>query len=69
MTTKFDNASSVDQHPDRWRMLLLLAAAELLGMSLWFVGSAIGPTVARAWSLTPSQVGWLTTAVQLGFAP
>ena len=27
-----------DDHPSRWRMLGLLAAAELLGMSLWFAG-------------------------------
>lgn len=48
-------------------MLALLAVAELLGMALWFVGSAVGPTLAREWSLSSSQVGWLTTAVQLGF--
>ena len=48
-------------------MLVLLAAAELLGMALWFTGSAVGPSLARAWELTSPQVGWLTTAVQLGF--
>ncbi len=48
-------------------MLMLLALAELLGMALWFTGSAVGPTLAKAWSLSPSEVGWLTTAVQLGF--
>ncbi len=48
-------------------MLGLLAVAELLGMALWFTGSAVGPTLARLWSLSPSEVGWLTTAVQLGF--
>jgi len=56
-----------DSHPDRWRMLVLLAVAELLGMALWFTGSAVGPTLAQSWSLTASEVGWLTTAVQLGF--
>ena len=48
-------------------MLGLLAVAELLGMALWFTGSAVGPTLARLWTLSPSEVGWLTTAVQLGF--
>ena len=48
-------------------MLLLLALAELLGMSLWFSGSAIAPQLQERWSLSGSQVGWLTTAVQLGF--
>ncbi len=56
-----------DSHPDRWRILVLLAVAELLGMALWFTGSAVGPTLAQSWSLTASEVGWLTTAVQLGF--
>lgn len=56
-----------DRHPDRWRMLALLAVAELLGMSLWFTGSAVGPILQARWSLTGEQVGWLTTMVQLGF--
>lgn len=48
-------------------MLLLLALAELLGMSLWFAGSAIAPQLQERWALSGAQVGWLTTAVQLGF--
>ncbi|MEQ1690360.1 MAG: MFS transporter [Gemmatimonas sp.] len=60
-------AAEPDAHPHRWRMLALLAVAELLGMALWFTGSAVGPTLARVWSLSPSEVGWLTTSVQLGF--
>jgi MFS family permease len=48
-------------------VLLLLALAELLGMSLWFSGSAIAPQLQERWTLSGSQVGWLTTAVQLGF--
>jgi MFS family permease len=48
-------------------MLVLLAAAELMGMSLWFTAAAVGPELAQLWSLSPGQVGWLTTLVQLGF--
>jgi MFS family permease len=48
-------------------MLALLAVAELLGMSLWFAGSAVAPQLRERWALSGSQVGWLTTAVQLGF--
>jgi MFS family permease len=48
-------------------MLALLAVAELLGMSLWFTGSAVGPILQTRWGLTGEQVGWLTTMVQLGF--
>jgi MFS family permease len=48
-------------------MLALLAAAELLGMSLWFSGSAVAPILQARWQLTSEQVGWLATMVQLGF--
>ena len=48
-------------------MLALLASAELLGMSLWFAGSAVAAQFAQRWSLSASQAGWLTTIVQLGF--
>ena len=56
-----------DTDPRRWHMLALLAVAELLGMSLWFTGSAVGPILQLRWQLTGEQVGWLTTMVQLGF--
>jgi MFS family permease len=56
-----------DEHPGRWRMLALLAFAELLGMSLWFAGSAAAPMLRVDWNLSDSQVAWLTNAVQLGF--
>lgn len=56
-----------DDHPARWRMLALLALAELLGMSLWFVGSAVAPQLRERWLLGDTEVAWLTTAVQLGF--
>lgn len=48
-------------------MLALLSLAELLGMSVWFAGSAVAPQLQAQWSLSTSEVGWLTTAVQLGF--
>lgn len=60
-------ASAVDTHPARWRMLVLLACAELLGMSLWFAASAVSAQYRMLWDLTASQAGWLTTIVQLGF--
>jgi MFS family permease len=49
------------------RTLLLLAVAELLGMSLWFTASAVSPELARRWSLGDASTGWLTAIVQLGF--
>lgn len=51
----------------RWRTLVLLAAAELLCMSLWFSASAVVPALQKEWRLTESSASWLTLAVQLGF--
>lgn len=51
----------------RWRILAILAVAELMGMALWFTGSAVGPQLKTQFGLSTSQVGWLTIAVQLGF--
>jgi MFS family permease len=64
-------AASVDQavaeDPRRWRMLALIALAELLGMSVWFAANAVAPQLAARWTLTPAEAGWLSTVVQLGF--
>ncbi len=48
-------------------MLGLIALVELLGMSGWFAGGALAHQLAAAWTLTTSEVAWLTSAVQLGF--
>jgi MFS family permease len=56
-----------DSDPGRWRALALVAFAELLAMSLWFAGTAVAPLFQVRWSLEPTQVGWLTAIVQLGF--
>ena len=46
---------------------MLLAFAELLGMSLWFSGSAVVPALTREWHLSDGAASWLTLSVQLGF--
>ncbi|MFH1763291.1 MAG: MFS transporter [Gemmatimonadota bacterium] len=51
----------------KWRVLALLSVAELLAMSVWFTASAVGPELQARWGLSASGLGWLTTAVQLGF--
>jgi len=61
------SAISLDNDPRRWRTLGLLALAELLGMSLWFAASAVGPQLGARWNLSVSEIGWLTAIVQLGF--
>jgi MFS family permease len=60
-------AESQDIDPRRWRVLLLLAAAELLGMSVWFAASAVAVPLAARWALSESEIAWLTSSVQLGF--
>ncbi|MEP6733212.1 MAG: MFS transporter [bacterium] len=48
-------------------MLALIALAELLGMSVWFAANAVAPQLAIRWGMSPSETGWLSTVVQLGF--
>lgn len=48
-------------------MLLLVSAAELLGMSLWFSATAAAPSIAREFALDTAGRAWLTMAVQAGF--
>lgn len=47
--------------------LAWISFAELLGMSLWFAGTAVAPALARQFELSPSGIAWLTMSVQLGF--
>jgi len=56
-----------DPASDRWRVLALLALAEVLGMSLWFSASAVSGQYRALWGLSTAEAGWLTTMVQLGF--
>ncbi|MBC7791671.1 MAG: MFS transporter [Anaerolineae bacterium] len=60
-------ASSGQAAKFRWRMLALLSVAELFGMAAWFAASAVSPQLADLWSLSASESGWLSTAVQIGF--
>jgi len=60
-------AAGNDSDPRRWRILALLSVAELLGMSLWFTATAVSGELGARWELSPNQVGWLATAVNLGF--
>jgi MFS family permease len=60
-------ADPLAEAPRRWRMLALIAIAELLGMAVWFAANAVAPLLAARWELSPSEAGWLSTMVQLGF--
>lgn len=54
-------------HLSKWRTLLLLALAELLGMAVWFSASAVVPALTGAWGLSDAGRAWLTMSVQIGF--
>ena len=56
----------VDRAEQR-RILLRLALAELLIMSLWFSASAVVPELTSDWGLDAGAAAWLTMSVQLGF--
>ena len=60
-------APVADGDPARWRSLALVSVAMLLSLSAWMTATALGPELQQRWGLTASQVGWLTTIVQLGF--
>ena len=48
-------------------MLLLMALAEVLGMSLWFSATAAAPAIVGEFAMQSSGLAWLTMAVQAGF--
>jgi MFS family permease len=50
------------------RVLFLLSLAELLGMSLWFTGTAVLPKITALWHSGLALGSWLTIAVQIGFS-
>ncbi len=58
---------TLDDHPARWGMLVLVSLVLLLGMGGWFAASAVSAELQLRWGLSTAQVGWLTTVVQLGF--
>ncbi len=49
------------------RNLILIAIAELLGMSVWFSASAVIPQLTIEWGISEVQKSWLTMSVQIGF--
>jgi MFS family permease len=58
---------ATDDDPHRWRILALLSSAMLLSLSAWMTATAVGPELKVRWGLSDTQVGLLTTVVQLGF--
>jgi len=54
-------------HPHARYAIALIVTAELFGGSLWFSANAVGDALYRAWQITEVELGYLTSAVQLGF--
>ena len=47
--------------------ILLLSAAELFAMGLWFSASAVLPQLTSEWGLSGTERAWMTMSVQAGF--
>jgi len=60
-------AATIATVSERWRVLWLLAGAELLAMTLWFSATAVAPQLAAAHRLSDAGAAWLTMSVQIGF--
>lgn len=52
----------------RYRQLAMVAAVQVLAMSVWFATAAVVPSITLAWRISGDDASWLTTAVQAGFA-
>ena len=48
-------------------ILPVIVASQFAGTSLWFAGNAVLGDLQREWSLAPEALGYVTSAVQLGF--
>ncbi len=55
----------MDQRPAR--ILPVIVASQFAGTSLWFAGNAVLADLQRLWGLAPDALGYVTSAVQLGF--
>ena len=60
-------ATLAAEDADRWRILAILGAGELLAMSPWLCASAVAPLLIEDWGLAGLDLPLLTVAVQLGF--
>ena len=52
----------------RWRLLAILATAQLLSFAPWFSASAVAPLLSAEWNLGRLDLPFLAIAVQFGFA-
>ena len=55
----------MSNHPATQRAMI--AAVQILGLSVWFSATAVVPSLSADWQITSGQAVWLTASVQLGF--
>jgi predicted MFS family arabinose efflux permease len=48
-------------------ILPVIVLSQFAGTSLWFAGNAVLPELQREWNLPAASLGYITSAVQLGF--
>jgi MFS family permease len=56
-----------DLQPRPARILPVIVAAQFAGVAIWFAGNAVLGDLQRAWGLPDAALGYVTSAVQLGF--
>jgi MFS family permease len=61
------NHQGVDEHPRRWRNLVLVSTATLLVLTVWFSTNAIAPALENVRGYSSADIAWLTIGVQVGF--
>ncbi len=49
------------------RILPVIVAAQFAGVAIWFAGNAVLGDLQREWGLAQAALGYVTSAVQLGF--
>ena len=59
--------SQVHSVVDRLGPVATVSIAQLFGTSLWFSANSAADDLMRTWQASPSDIGWLTNAVQAGF--
>ena len=47
--------------------VVCIAIAQLFGTSLWFSANSAADDLQRVWGISALEMGWLTSAVQIGF--
>ncbi|MCO4763617.1 MAG: MFS transporter [Myxococcales bacterium] len=62
-----EQPAHVAQAPRPMHVLPVIVLAQFAGTSLWFAGNAVVSDLQRISGLGAEAVGWLTSAVQLGF--